>query len=203
MQGTTRRTNKLFWMRFIARSLVVEMHVPDITSHVNKPKWLQNWHYCKRLIYLSQYFSLYHNCVQSTSGLELTLCPWRRLVVLVEILPQINKPWDVVSALQAAWFIYTGSSHHGFVRQAFFKEISIAWSKLLIIHHKFDSVWKEVIYLSLAFLYFFFNLIYCHDWLLLTCAKASKNLELTLTREFNRAITSYREITKYDCTAYL
>ena len=32
---------------------------------------------------------------------------WRRLVVLVEILAQINKPFAVVSALQSVWFIST------------------------------------------------------------------------------------------------
>ena len=31
MQGTTRCTNELFWIRFVAGSLVVEMHVPDVT----------------------------------------------------------------------------------------------------------------------------------------------------------------------------
>ena len=47
MQGTTRPTNKLFWILFVAGSLVVEMHVPDVTLCVNKPNWLQGWHYGK------------------------------------------------------------------------------------------------------------------------------------------------------------
>ena len=37
---------------------------------------------------------------------SLLLWPWRRLVVLVEILAQI-KPFAVVSALQSVCFIYT------------------------------------------------------------------------------------------------
>ena len=37
------------------------------------------------------------------------LWPWRRLVVLVEILSQINKPFALVSALQSVWFFYTFS----------------------------------------------------------------------------------------------
>ena len=32
MHETTRRTNKLFWIRFVAGSLVVEMHVPDVST---------------------------------------------------------------------------------------------------------------------------------------------------------------------------
>ena len=36
------------------------------------------------------------------SGLE------EDLVVLVEILAQINKPFNVMSALQSVWFIYSG-----------------------------------------------------------------------------------------------
>ena len=42
MQGTTRRTNKLFWILFVAGSLV-EMQVPDVTLRVNKPNWLQGF----------------------------------------------------------------------------------------------------------------------------------------------------------------
>ena len=50
-------------------SLVVEMHVPDVTLYVIKPNWLQGWHYGKGFIYLGQYFNS----------------------VLVEILAQINN----------------------------------------------------------------------------------------------------------------
>ena len=39
--------NKLFWIRSVAGSLVVEMHVPDVTLRVNKPNWLRGWHYGK------------------------------------------------------------------------------------------------------------------------------------------------------------
>ena len=80
------------------------------------------WKNCHILCGISSFFGQIFQLVQlvffgarvtmeknngSKKFLSLWLWPWRRLVVLVEILAQINKPFAVVSALQSVWFIYT------------------------------------------------------------------------------------------------
>ena len=76
MQGTTRRTNKLFWKLFVAGSLV-EIHAPDVTLPVNKPRLS---------LRQGQFYVNWANISTGTISLPLLVCAKTKLLLLLSLL---------------------------------------------------------------------------------------------------------------------